>query len=234
MKVEIIRAITKAVPSVIPLLRGDALCVAVTGDASGVDFTKTVGTYFFTLRGLVLGVYTGEISEGDFKARAISLMTQQLNEAKNQAYENAGVEPYGPAETFVENVIQSETHYLVNFYADIVDARQTQAGTDRLLQRCQLFANRYLDVYSGVLQIIYAAFGEKMVWILGDADHCSTCEALNGIVAYAKEWADLEVYTQRPPNSKLECGGWNCKCTLIPTTARKTRGAVGRILNAVL
>ena len=76
---------------------------------------------------------------------------------------------------------------------------------------------------------------QRMKWELGETEeHCETCAALNGIVAFAREWETLGVHPQDAPNNKLECGGWQCGCTLTPTSQRRTSDAYGRIEEALL
>jgi len=70
------------------------------------------------------------------------------------------------------------------------------------------------------------------VWVIGETEvSCSTCLALNGIVAYASEWEESGVHPQGPQNGALACGGWNCDCSLDTTNARRTRDALGRIMD---
>ena len=220
-----IKAVTGRFPQVIPHLKGRALVIAVTGE----DWeTKDIGTYTSNLQALVRGLYNRTIDR-EFIGLVSGLMSVQLNEAKQAAYDISEVGAFGKAETWVENVIVSENSFIENFYNDIIKAREAGEDIIPLLARCRLWANRWLDVFNGVLQLIYAEFGERQEWILGDTKHCPTCEALNGIVAYAKEWLDMDIHPQRPPNVRLSCGGWACKCQLIPTSKRKTRNAVNLI-----
>jgi hypothetical protein len=81
--------------------------------------------------------------------------------------------------------------------------------------------------------MIAAHYGQRMMWVYGDADHCSTCEQLNGIVAYASEWETLGVKPQSPPNPLLQCGGWRCKCSLRVTDRRRSPKAFETIMNIV-
>lgn len=229
MDISIITSITKRIPSIVPLLRGRALVIALSGaDPEPYDETKTVATYYRSLSSLVRAVYAG-VMYSEFIDLAYSVMNNELNQAKQAAYDAGGVEPFPEAEDYVDRVRASEASFLPAFYEDIQTARANKSPIEPLLARCQVWANRWNDVYNSVLSMISAIFGEKQIWVLGQAEHCNTCRSLNGIVAYAKEWQELGVSPQNPPNTYLDCGGWNCKCALVATDQRKTRNATQRI-----
>lgn len=229
LKIETITAITKRLPAVIPFLKGDALIIALTGGSPHpYHETKTVQTYFSALRSIVTAVHNGTMGY-EFTNILYTIMVREIVQAKQAAYDESDISILPEAEEYVSGVIQNEASYIEGYYLDIRAARMKGLPLEPFIQRAQVWANRWNDVYNAVKRLISAAYGEKMIWVYGDADHCSTCEQLNGIVAYAKEWQDLGVQPQSPPNGKLRCGGWRCQCQLAPTDQRKTRGAVAKI-----
>lgn len=224
-----ITGIVKRVPAVLPHLKGDALVIALAGESPRpYDETKTVQTYYNALRSAVSAVYNNTMGY-EFTNILFTVMVNELVQAKQAAYDESDISILPEAEQYVSGVIQNEASYIEGYYLDIRAARLKGLPLEPLLQRARTWANRWNDVYNAVKRLISAAYGEKMIWVYGDADHCSTCEQLNGIVAYAKEWQDLGVQPQSPPNGKLRCGGWRCQCQLAPTDQRKTRGAVAKI-----
>lgn len=50
-------------------------------------------------------------------------------------------------------------------------------------------------------------------WRVGQADHCETCLALDGITLTPSEWDQLGL---EPRSPRLNCGGWNCACSRRP------------------
>ena len=119
------------------------------------------------------------------------------------------------------------------FAADVMVARiqwHDEEHINAFINRAEIWANRYNDV---VNRSIVVTKEQKLLWVFGDTDHCTTCEQLNGIVALSSIWEDLGVHPQNPPNDKLECGGWRCQCTLIPTANRQTYGARDAIMRAL-
>ena len=91
---------------------------------------------------------------------------------------------------------------------------------DPLMQRAELWALRYQDVKTRGRMM--ACGDQKFKWVLGPTEHCSTCAKLAGLVHRGSQWRNY-VLPQNPPNEQLECGGWNCRCSLEPTTERASR-----------
>jgi len=59
----------------------------------------------------------------------------------------------------------------------------------------------------------------RFVWVLGATEkHCSDCAAFAGKVLLQSEWARLP----SPQSPDLECGGWNCDCSLVATDEPRT------------
>lgn len=54
-------------------------------------------------------------------------------------------------------------------------------------------------------------------WVVGKAEHCSTCLTMNGQVHRMREYSERGIM---PQASSLECGGYRCKCSLKQTRGR--------------
>jgi hypothetical protein len=200
-----------------------------------VDATKTVEYFTRVLSGMVRDLYRGDIEEGDFVDRLAQLVQDQLTRAWNEGMRTNDLDPEQDMEpewqVILDDIIANEYNYVDQFAADIIAARDEQADWQPLLSRADLWANRYNDV---VNQAIITTKEQKLLWVMGSTEkHCDTCGKLNGIIAFASIWDELGVYPQRPENDKIECGGWNCLCELIPTSNRQTRDARQAILNAI-
>ena len=61
-------------------------------------------------------------------------------------------------------------------------------------------------------------------WVLGDAEHCSSCLAMSGQKHRLKEYVNKGI---TPKASVLECGGYLCACSLVKTTGRAKGGWLG-------
>lgn len=139
--------------------------------------------------------------------------------------ENGATEMLEEWQLELDTIIASERARIPDF-AEFI-ARQAYSydkpglAMQKIQPRLDLWANRYNDVYN--IAISRSADEKtKEIWVFGDTDHCTSCEKLNGIVAYHREWVEYGLQPQNPPNDKLECGGWRCQCQLVPTDQRVT------------
>ena len=104
-------------------------------------------------------------------------------------------------------------------------SKENKGKLTPLLQRAQLWVNRYNDVKSEAQ--ILACKDQKLRWDLGLTEkHCRTCYALNGKVKRASFWKKLGVRPQNAPNYLLECEGWKCDCGMVVTDEPLSRGAM--------
>jgi len=86
--------------------------------------------------------------------------------------------------------------------------------------RLDIWANRYNAVRSAAQTIVCA--DKKMVWYLGRTEkHCTDCLTYEGRVYRASTWRAAGAM---PQSRRLECGGWNCDCRLVPTDASALPG----------
>ena len=196
-----------------------------------VAYAKTYDYYLRTIEGYVRDLYRGDIEEGDFVTQMSELIDAQLNRAWAEGMRENELDPVEDMEpewqSMLDEIILSEYDYVDNFAADIVAARDEQLDWEPLLSRADMWANRYNDV---VNQSIMTTKEQKLIWVYGDTDHCDTCVALNGIVAWASEWEEADI---RPQSDRLQCHGFNCACEIIPTGNRHTRNALDAIMSAI-
>jgi hypothetical protein len=226
IKSSYLRLAILAVPDVIRHLSGKARFLAYTPTAY-----KTYDYMLKQIEGLVRGVYNGNIG-GNFIDLMANIISGQLTQAYNQAWideEGQGDFPdYLSASR--DNMILRQYDYVDQYYRDVVDARVDQTPIDPLLARAGLWALRYTEAYNEAVRLITVDNGGNMIWLEGDTEKkCNTCLALDGIVARAKEWDTLGIRPQHAPNKKLDCEGWRCGCSLVPTDKRRSPGAYGRL-----
>lgn len=239
----IVRGIAKRIPAIVPLLKGTARWI-VFAFADPMQFFlrhkvityhiegKTFDFYLRTLQGLIRSVYNGDLG-GEFIDIMANLIQGQLTQAFQQAIDESGMDWTTELRQALEQMILSEYGSVDDLYRDIIDARWGGSPLAPLLARARLWANRWLDAYNYAKMLITSIFGERMMWVLGKTEqHCESCAALNGIVAFASVWEQLNVRPQNPPNGALVCEGWNCDCKLQVTTQRQSPNAFDRILNA--
>ena len=147
--------------------------------------------------------------------------------------DEAGADWFPELRAELAAMIASESAFVDPFFRNIIDARIDETSIEPLLIRADIWANRWNDAYNLAKLKIQSLYGERLVWRMGNAEHCDTCQSLNGIVAFAHEWEQLNVRPQNPPNPLLICQGWRCKCSLNPTSQRRSPKAFDMILNIV-
>lgn len=207
------------VPEVVPYLSDAAL--------------KSIGQYERQLWSYTLDLYRdGDV--GAFIDDFAAAIENQLTRAWNEGAREVGVEP-GDMEDedkqVIDDIIASEYDHVLDLAQAIQDAQSLDKDEFRqqFRSRIDLWINRYSDVRNQAM--IYFGGKERLVWKMGATEeHCATCAALDGIVAYATEWEESGVAPQGAPNDALECGGWRCDCSLETTDQRRSAGALTRIM----
>jgi len=189
-------------------------------ERAGFEGIKTIAYYDRSLSRAVRDFYGGEIDAGEFIDEMIRLVEGQLTRAWNEGMRGNGLDPRRNMTDAWREVLQgeinSEFDHVLDFAADVERAAANQAALAPLMQRVQMWVNRYTDVLN--LSIITTAKQEdRFKWIYGDTHHCETCAMLNGVVATKEQWDASGFRPQNPPNEMLECGGWRCQCRLEKT-----------------
>jgi hypothetical protein len=200
---------------------------------------KTLEYYARTLKSLIRALYRNEISQFDFVTSMSNLVQEQLTRAWREGMRQNDLDPDTDMidrwQQQLDTIILNEYMYVDQFAADIVaasmaDDTPSHDNWGALLSRADMWANRYNET---VNKAVLATKEQKLIWVYGDTEHCETCLRLNGIVAFASEWELSGVRPQNAPNPYLDCGGWNCACSLVPTANRHTRNAWDAIMRAV-
>lgn len=260
-ELRILRAAIKAFPAVVPHLKGRArwvlfatslaaprpICIDIKGNVRTWGELKDIKSYDYFLQQLerlIRSVYEGNLG-GEFMDIMANLISGQLTDAYQTAIDEAGLSPDEVTDEMkqqLDDFIVSEYDHVDGLYQDIVDARVDETPLEPLLERAQLWAGRWTDVYNAAKLEISAELGEKMMWNLGATEHhCPKCIRLNGIVLFASEWQELDVRPQNPPNPALTgevdgekcCEGWRCDCSLDATEQRRSPNGFDTVLNIV-
>lgn len=228
----IIRAVTKAIPRVMPFLSGRARWIVALAQTSPTE-VKTEDALYRQVWSAIQGLY-GNGDSGSFIDSMANIVQEQLTKAFRAALRDSGLDadlvntdPFAPA---LEDMILAEYDEVDGLASDVQQAAKDKAGVAQFQNRAHMWANRYNDAYNQAMLLIAKLLGDNLEWVYGDTDHCPTCEALNGIVASADDWIASGVQPQQPPNYALECGGWRCGCALRPAFKLATPGALEKIM----
>jgi hypothetical protein len=193
---------------------------------SGVIERKTLAQYLRQLRQYARDYFTQKIDDTGFLDKMLTSITSQINRAWNEGMRANGLDPAkdktDEMRNRVDELVRNEQDHITNL-ADLIN-QQRANGVDDMIAinaRVDVWANRYTDVVN-TAKAETAPPDDLLEWVYGDTVHCETCAALNGTVLTAEEWKQGDYHPQQPPNEKLDCGGWRCKCKLVKTKKKRT------------
>lgn len=213
----------EAVVRIVDTLKAQGYSVPKDLDGS-VSLAKTALHYEFSLRTAIHNLYeTGDL--GAYIDHHSRLIEEQFNRAWREGLRELGLTPEDMTQAEVSRLnelIYEEEGYVLDFASEILRARENGDPVSPFTNRAQTWANRYNSIVNEAKTM--AGKDQKLEWVLGVAEHCSSCIKLSGIVKRASVWQNAGIRPQNAPNPMLECQGYNCKCQLVPTTKPGTRG----------
>lgn len=93
------------------------------------------------------------------------------------------------------------------------DPQQVEDVRNRFTNRLVLWQDKLQGIYN--LGVVSARGDQMMEWMLGPTEeNCRSCVAAGGQVHRGSQWLEHGVM---PQSKNLECGGWRCQCSLVPT-----------------
>jgi hypothetical protein len=204
---------------------------------------KTLEMFDRQLWSYSLEFFRGEISDGEFEQLFIDAIENQLTRAWNEGADEVGVSVEDMTEEdlgILQGLITDEIGYLTGLGVDIIDAKESTVGmTDSealdafrtsFRSRIDVWASKYGEMVNRAK--IHFGGKTRLVWRLGATEeHCTTCSALNGIVAYAYEWDQSGITPGESGSEILECRGYHCDCSLEETDERRSPNAFQRLLD---
>lgn len=189
---------------------------------------KSAATFKSSLNAVARALWKDQIDIFDF--------LNGIQSAISRGYEQAWQE--GAAECFIrpEERTVEENNALVSFIYDannyafqlgeFIEANR-ESPWSVISNRLSLWSNRYEQVKNKAKSMSCA--DQKLEWVLGDAEHCSTCLKLSGRVMRGSRWEELDIYPRDTRAGKLECRGFRCQCELVPTDKKITPGRLPRL-----
>ena len=202
---------------------------------------KTQDMFYRQLRSYALELFRGEMDGNEFLTAISGAITNQLTKAWYEGALESDVFPQDMTDTDLaelQRLITEEQEFIYKFGDDIIFLALL-GGTledfrSKIGPRIDMWANRYSEVANRAK--LWFGGKQKYVWVLGKTEeHCTTCAALNGIVAWAEEWERAKVVPGEADSKYLECGGWRCDCRLdsVGRGVRRSYGAFNQIMAAL-
>ena len=204
---QIIGAVIRIAPGVLPYLSADALKVA------GYDGIRTV--MFGSVFGSVFGYLSGG-SLADASGRMSAAVAKAYIEAADVAYQEAGAELPLDEDTaaWVRGQIDAQFGFIDQLFEDLKQVRKDgdfDAGA---------IANARAEGYASGLdgffnEVMLRGSSNKVAyWRLGATEkHCKSCASLDG-QGHRISWYIERDYIPRKSGCALDCGGWECDCRL--------------------
>jgi len=188
---------------------------------------SNIANYEFILQKIANDFWSGKITQTVFVLKMFRFVRKGFEGAFELGMKSIGILP---DEILIadrlqfQNWLTDELLYVMPLSNYILNNQQKNFGKWSLIKnRMKLWGKRYLDILNKSRTL--GGFDIKLQWNLGATEKsCKSCLKLNGKVKRASYWAENNIYPQNPPNDKLECGGWNCDCELLPTDKKLTSG----------
>jgi hypothetical protein len=174
---------------------------------------------------------SGEIQEDEFNEELVALMALMLLTAVNEGRGVAVDTPINDApqeiqEQYSEAMTQTRQSAR-NLWREVENGafseneqRTAERAREMAENRGNLWGASLADFYW--LGLVFNEALERLEWRLGATEqHCGDCLRLDGQVHTRTEWI---ASGWRPKTRGLECGGWLCDCSLVPTGAQTQGG----------
>ncbi len=200
-----------------------------------LDFDKArptgIDDFALSLRAAVRGLWASQRDLFGFVDNMVSILNRHLENAWREGAMECGIRPdeRTPEEDVrLQEFINGQIQFAPRLGQFIQENSKAEGGLlRRSLKRLPPWVNRYNEVKAIASEM--ACGDQKLIWLLGQAEHCKTCLKLAGRVMRASRWAELDVHPQDTRPGKLACRGFECKCRRPPTDKRATPGRLPRL-----
>lgn len=205
-----VRRSVSAVPSVTGLLSPDVLSALKASSIEDIN-----ATYHDTITEALIAYFEG----GKVTAPKNSFMrgtNQAFNDTFDLGYtDNGGELPLeGDVLDWINARIEEEFGHISVLFEQAKELRK-DTDTDAfawITERADTYTNTLKSIYNSAM--LFAKKNQMLTWHLGATEqHCSTCGKLDGN-SHRASWYISHDYIPRKPGASMDCGGWNCQCSL--------------------
>jgi hypothetical protein len=143
-------------------------------------------------------------------------MVEAFGSAFDTGYVDGGAELPAEADAleWYNARVEQELAYIDQLFAQAKELRKDKEADT--FAWVNMRADGYTASVSSVYNAgkMYAQKNQLLLWRFGDADHCATCEKLNG-QKHKASWYLSRDYIPGKPGAAMDCGGYRCKCALL-------------------
>jgi hypothetical protein len=184
-----------------------------------------------------LDFFRDNITDDWFEQSFMYAIDNQLTRAWNEGADEVGVSQSDMTDddlALLSKLIAEEKEYITGLAVAIIDIKDSGATLDdfrsQFRPRIDIWASKYDEVK--IKSSMHFNGKVRRKWILGAAEeHCPSCSALNGIVAYSYEWEAAGIFPGENGSETLACHGYNCQCECPETDERRSPNAFQRLLD---
>jgi hypothetical protein len=200
----------------------------ITGGSVQSEMAESIETGGFmgfrsAVHSAIYGLWSGALSEADFIDMFEDTIDIGLRRAWREGMAQVGLD--WEDRTMEEEMALSEL--IIEQWSHVPSVAswlsENSKAEGKLFRdtkhREDMWVNAYQQAYNKALQM--AQNDPKLLWVLGNTEHCSDCLKYAGKVKRASYWQKIGAVPQSP---SLSCKGIHCDCELIPTDKPLSRG----------
>lgn len=196
-----------------------------------LDGLKTVGDFRRNIRAQIYRRWADVDNDAQFIIGMNGSIDRGFNQAWAQGAAVCGVkmdELTNAERDALQQRINDQFPYITQFGVYIaLNTKELGGKRGPLYDRAELWVARYGEIVNQAKAL--ACKDQKLIWNLGPTEHCGSCIRLSGRVKRGSYWTEKGILPRRAGAGYLDCGGYNCQCSLDPTTAPITPGPLPRL-----
>ena len=210
LPLQILQAIIKQVPQVVPLLAPETLAAIKAG---GGGYPGTRSDYWHAVYNEVEGYLTGNRPTTTFVQRLVTAAASAFISAAEAGYEEGGATLPIDDETaaWLRSAIDAEQGHIDELFYRLSQEWEGLDPAAEATARAEGYASNLDQIFS---EAKTRGAGNKMLTFTGSdgKESCKDCQRMQGQRHRASWWISRNMI---PGSSAYECGGWNCEHYLV-------------------
>ena len=184
-----------------------------------------------SLRAAARGIWTGQLSANAARNTMLLAIHRRYTNAWHEGMRRVGLKPEDM--TVVEamalnTAILSAGRHVTRFVAWAeMRTRADGALLRTLWPRVETWINGYDAIVNRAA--VMAGKDQPGRWVLGAAEHCTSCLKLAGKNKRMSWWIENGILPRKAGADYLACHGWRCACSIEPNNDPLSRGRMPRL-----